>query len=374
MRGFHPNEWNHDMTSRRPLAIAIAAVTLHSAGCAEEQAAASADHRQGQSVAAETLDGGAATPRAQRAQPVRRFGICDGSAGIALSPRHLVVANDENNVLSIYQSDTGSVPVGRVELAATLGWGGRPNREADIEGAATIGDTSYWVSSHASTKRGAPIVDRHRFFATVAQRTGPIPTVRPAGRVFGGLANALVADTALARYGIAAAAQRPEEAGGLNVEGLAATPDRRLLIGFRSPVPEGGALVVPIENPADVIFRERQPRLGRPMTLALGGRGIRSIEYVPAMRAYVLVAGSANGGRDFALYRWSGAATDAPRLLGGVPLGGLSPEGIVVDSAHPDRLLLLSDDGGRRIGGRDCKESDDSRKFFRSVVVPLPER
>ena len=362
------------MTARRSLAIAIAAMTLHVGGCAEEQASASADQRRSRSVSAETVDDVEATPSAQRAQTVRRFGICDGSAGVALSGGYFVVANDENNVLSIYESDTGSAPVAKVELSATLGSVGRPNREADIEGAAAIGDTAYWVSSHASTKRGAPIVGRHRFFATVAQRTGPIPTMRPLGRVFGELASALVRDTALARYGIAEASRRPEEAGGLNVEGLAATPDRRLLVGLRSPVPEGRALVVPIENPADVIFRERPPRLGRAMALELGGRGIRSIEYVPAMRAYVLVAGSANGGRDFALYRWSGDATDAPRPLPGVPLGGLSPEGIVVESAHPDRLILLSDDGGRRIGGRECKDTDDSRKFFRSAVVPLPER
>jgi hypothetical protein len=209
----------------------------------------------------------------------------------------------------------------------------------------------------------------------VEQRTGSIPTVRPAGRVYGELVNALVGDTSLARYGIASASRRPpEETGGLNIEGLAATPDGRLLIGFRNPVPEGRALVVPIENPADVIFRERQPRLGRAMTVALGGRGIRSIEYVPALRAYVLVAGSANGGRDFALYRWSGTAADAPRLIEGAPLKGLSPEAIVVERARPDRLILLSDDGGRRIGGEECKSAKDSRKFFRSVVVPIPER
>jgi len=362
------------MNSRRRLAIAVAVASLHFGGCGEEPAAASADQHESRAVATAAVDGGGA-PLLPSEQPVRRFGICDGSAGIALSAGHLAVANDENNVLSIYQTDTGSVPIGRVQLSATLGVEGRPNREADIEAAATIGDTAYWITSHASAKNGAPLVDRHRFFATVEQRTGSIPTVRPAGRVYGALVDALLADTSLARYGIAAASRRPpEEAGGLNIEGLAATPDGRLLIGFRNPVPEGRALVVPIENPADVIFHNQQPRLGRAMTVALGGRGIRSIEYVLAMRAYVLVAGSPNGGRDFALYRWSGAATDAPSVLQGVPLDGLSPEAIVVERAHPDRLLLLSDDGGRRIGGQECKERGDSRKFFRSVVVPLPER
>ena len=61
-------------------------------------------------------------------------------------------------------------------------------------------------------------------------------------------------------------------------------------------------------------------------------------------------------------------------FLKGKSIAGLSPEAIVVDSAHPDRLLLLSDDGGRRMGGRECKDQDEGRKFFRSVVVPLPER
>ena len=363
------------MTYRRPLAITIAAATLHLGGCGEEPPAASSDDHESQPTGALVADAGAPGQSASPAQPVQRRGVCDGSAGIALSAGYLLVANDENNVLSIYHSDTGSVPVGRVQLSVALGLGGRPNREADIEGAAAIGDTAYWITSHASAKSGAPLADRHRFFATVEQRTGSIPTVRAAGRVYGALVNARAGDTALARYGIAAAARRPpEEAGGMNIEGLAATPDGRLLIGFRNPVPDGRALVVPIENPAGVIFREQQPRLGRTMTVALGGRGIRSIEYVPAMGGYVLVAGSANGGRDFALYRWSGAAADAPRPLPGVRLGGLSPEGIVVERAQPERLLLLSDDGGRRIAGRDCKDHDDSRKFFRTAVVPLPER
>ena len=362
------------MISRRPLAIAITAATLHFGGCGEEPPPASSGDVESR-AAAMAADDDAATQGAQSAQPVQRRGICDGSAGIALSAGYLVVANDENNVLSIYQSDTGTVPVGRVQLSAALAVGWRPNREADIEAAATIGDTAYWITSHASAKSGKPLVDRHRFFATLEQRTDSVPTVRPAGRVYGDLVSALVSDTTLARYGIAAASRRqPELEGGLNIEGLAATPDGRLLIGFRNPVPDGQALVVPIENPADVIFRDRQPRIGRVMTVALGGRGIRSIEYVPARREYVLVAGSPNGGRDFALYRWSGVAADAPRLFEGTTLRGLSPEAIVVDRAHPDRLLLLSDDGGRRIGGRDCKEQDDGRKFFRSVAVPLPAR
>ena len=108
------------------------------------------------------------------------------------------------------------------------------------------------------------------------------------------------------------------------------------------------------------------------MTVALGGRGIRSIEYVPAMRAYAIAAGNGGDRLGFALYRWSGAAADAPRLLEGAPLDGLSPEAIIVEREHPERLLILSDDSGRRLGGRECKATDDRRKFFRSITVPVP--
>jgi hypothetical protein len=264
------------------------------------------------------------------------------------------------------------MPIERVRLSAVLGIG-RPNHEADIEGATAVGDTAYWITSHANGKDGAPHPDRHRLFATVGQRSGSTPTVRPVGRAYSQLLSALLADTALARYDIATASRRsPDERGGLNIEGLAATPDGRLLIGFRSPVPQGRALIVPIDNPADVVFRAAAPRLGRATTLALDGRGIRSIEYVPAMRAYAIVAGEGGGRRGVALYRWSGAAADAPRPIEGVTFEGLNPEAIVVEREHPERLTILSDDSGRRLGGRECKDVDDNRKFFRSVTVPVP--
>ena len=357
----------HTTHSRRSLATATAIAALHVVACGEGRAAASLERRAGP-----TTDSAAATPSSFAAEPVWRRGVCDGSAGVALDGGWLVVANDESNILFVYRSDTGSVPVERVRLSAVLGIG-RPNREADIEGATAVGDTTYWITSHANGKDGAPQPDRHRLFATVAQRSGATATVRPAGRAYSQLVSALLADTTLARYDIATASRRsPDERGGLNIEGLAATPDGRLLIGFRSPVPEGRALLVSIDNPADVVFRDRAPRLGRATTLPLDGRGIRSIEYVPAMRGYAIVAGEGGGRRGVALYRWSGAPTDAPRPVEGVSFDGLTPEAIVVEREHPERLLILSDDSGRRLGGRECKDVNDDRKFFRSITVPVP--
>ena len=44
-------------------------------------------------------------------------GICDASGAIALDEEHFVVANDEDNILRVYRSDTSGTPVS--EIAGT---------------------------------------------------------------------------------------------------------------------------------------------------------------------------------------------------------------------------------------------------------------
>jgi hypothetical protein len=61
-----------------------------------------------------------------------------------------------------------------------------------------------------------------------------------------------------------AAGQSPEAACGLNIEGLAATAGAALLIGFRNPLDQGRALLLPLLNPSG--------RTGRSVC-ALAGRG-----------------------------------------------------------------------------------------------------
>ena len=79
-----------------------------------------------------------------------------------------------------------------------------------------------------------------------------------------------------------------EAEGGFNIEGLAATPEGKLLIGLRNPLPQRRALVVPLENPAELI-EGKTARFGLPIELDLDQRGIRSLELVGA--SYLIVAG-----------------------------------------------------------------------------------
>lgn len=306
-----------------------------------------------------------ATAGAVGAQPVPYDGACDASAAIALDGRHFIVGNDETNALAVYVRGQPA-PVATVQLGKFLGVGGKD--EADIEGAAPLGKRIYWITSHARDSKGRVQPDRQRFFATEIVAGSTTPRVAPVGRPYARLLDDMLAAPALAPYGLAAASRLPAEAeGGLNIEGLAAAPDGRLLIGLRNPLPRGRALLIPLENPADVIDHGQRARLGAPVELDLGGRGIRSIERVGD--AYVIVAGPPADRGSFALYRWSGQAQEAPTPVAGVSLGDLRPEAMF---ALPDgrELQLLSDDGGLPIRGTECKDLPAARQTFRSLTLP----
>lgn len=288
-------------------------------------------------------------------------GPCDASAAVAVGSDTFVVGNDEDNTLRVYRR--GQAPaIASITLSRFLD---ATATEVDIEGAAAIGSRIYWIGSHGRNGKGAAVHARHRIFA-VELRGGPAPVLEPVGTPYTSLLRDLAASEALKPYRLDAAARLPAEAdGGLNIEGLAATPDGRLLIGFRNPLAAQRALVVPLENPADVVDGKRA-RLGAPIVLDLDGRGIRSIELVGT--AYEIVAGPATDRGRFALYRWSGAAADAPVLAADVDLGDLRPEALFAVPSTP-RVQLLSDDGGIEVGGKACKKLAAQRQTFRSLTV-----
>jgi Protein of unknown function (DUF3616) len=299
---------------------------------------------------------------ARAGEAISYRGACDASAAVALDGTHFIVGNDENSVLAVYRLDQAA-SVATVTLSSFLGLGRRD--EADIEGAAAIGTRIYWISSHARDSKGRAQPGRHRLFATDIVPGSP-PTVAPAGTPYRRLLEDLLAAPQLAAYPIADASRRAAEAeGGLNIEGLAATPDGRLLIGLRNPVPRGRALLIALDNPDEVIARGRPARLGGVIELELGGRGIRSIERVG--EAYFIAAGTTGDAGSFAIYRWSGRAQDAPAPLPGIALGDLRPEALFALPGS-GKLMVLSDDGGVRRGALTCKQLPPQQQAFRGMA------
>jgi hypothetical protein len=181
-----------------------------------------------------------------------------------------------------------------------------------------------------------------------------------------------LADPELSSLDLGAAAQRPPKSpNALNIEGLTATPAGGLLIGFRNPIPGGKALVVPIENPGDVVAGKAQARLGTPMRLPLGGLGIRSIEYAAGRGEYLIVAGPDGVQGPFRLYRWTGSPNDAPEEVPDVSFTGLQPEALIVYPDDANTIEILSDDGTVDIHGVACKTLPPDQQAFRSLRVTL---
>lgn len=284
--------------------------------------------------------------------PFVYHGMCDASAAAALGPDLFVVANDERNQLKVYQRGQ-TAPQEEVDLSDFLGT--KVDKESDLEGAATIGERIYWISSHGRNKKGKFQERRHRFFATELRNGKLIPVGQPYSK----LLDDMIAAPQLDQYGLAeASGKMPEDTGALNIEGLAATPAGGLLIGLRNPAP----LVIELLNPAEVI--EGLPAvLGAGIKLDLGGLGIRSLELVGA--AYMIVAGPPADVGDFALYQWSGKAADKPVLLGHQDFEHVRPEALFVIPGTR-QVQLLSDDGGAHV-----KELAQEKQTFQSVTITL---
>ena len=289
-------------------------------------------------------------------------GPCDASAAVALDATHFIVGDDEHNTLHVYRQNQPA-PVAALNLANFLATAA--DEESDIEGAAAIGTRIYWITSHGRNSKGKARPARQRFFATEIVPSQP-PTVKPVGQAYGNLLRDMLAAETLKPYRLDEAARRPPEAdGGLNIEGLAATADGKLLIGLRNPLPHQRALIIPLDNPDEVIAGH-PARFGEHILLDLGQRGIRSIERIGT--SYLIVAGPTGDKGSFALFRWSGRHGDAPTPVSGIDLGNLRPEALF---AIPDsnRAQLLSDDGGVVINGIECKKLSPASQSFRSLDI-----
>ncbi|MBL7154809.1 MAG: DUF3616 domain-containing protein [Phycisphaerae bacterium] len=299
-------------------------------------------------------------------QPERKVQVyrrsSDASAAVALGEDMFVMADDENNILRVYKMG-GDLPVYSYDMSNFLETE-RDHPEADIEGATKIGERVYWITSHGRNKDGKVRSNRYRFFATDVEVNGGKVSVQPVGKPCKTLLRSLLSlratlDLGLhkaAGFGLTSPSKKelkklaPKE-GGLNIEGLCASPDgRTIYIGFRNPRPidkstrRAGTLVVPLNNPADVIEKGDVPVFGEPILWDFAGLGARSMEYSAFHKAYFIVAGAFDGTPEFALYRWSGRKDEQPALVQQMSQSNFSPEALIPFESS-EMLLLLSDDG-----------------------------
>lgn len=305
--------------------------------------------------------------------------MCDASAAVPVGPTTFIVANDEDNFLRVYHSDISGQPIAIFDLAPCL-IPDAERKEADIEGGTWLDDRIYLITSHARNRNGKKIPNRYQFFAVKLEVHQDEISLHCAGKPYTHLLDDMLDDKALEQYGLSEASNLPPKTkGALNIEGLCTTPDKRLYIGFRNPIRDGRALIIPLENPAELVEGRGRAKFGTAFQLDLGGLGIRSIKYWNFHRIYMIVAGSYHGpepalepSEHSALYKWSGNLDEAPIKLE-VEIPDMNPEAQVIYPNQETMFQILSDDGTRTVDGQTCKDvADEKKRSFRSEWIVLP--
>lgn len=263
--------------------------------------------------------------------------------------RFLVVEDEKEHPLSLVTIgadgtvETTALTAGLLQMFSPF-W-----KLDDLEGlAADRAGFVYAITSHSRDDDGDEKKSREKL---VRFRVDGDRVVNP--EIVDGLKRALTTRHAV----LAAAAQvRDVKAGrGLNIEGLEISPDQqRLLIGFRSPLRDGRALIASVENPAAIFELDEAPRIAPLLEeLDLGGHGIRGLSYVPSLGAYLVIGGpTSREPAAFDLWHWSGEPgaparrLTVPGLRGFEKAEGVSPA--VVGGI--ERIVVVSDDGDRAAG------------------------
>jgi hypothetical protein len=302
-------------------------------------------------------------------QPTFFQAMCDASAAVALDNDSFAVANDEDNPIRIYAAEKGGLPTQSFDFSSQLRVDPK-KPEMDLEGACWLKDKIFWITSHGRNKQGEYRPSRQFLFATTCRKTAKGWDLKLAGRPYQNLLADLTRNTRFDAFHLDQASRLPPKApGGLNIEAVCATPDHKLLIGFRNPIPGGKSLIVTLENPEQVIAGA-PAKLGEPILLSLGGLGIRDIEFCEGQ--YLIIGGSSGAQHGSHLYRWKGGS-ESPEPLDWSKSVNFNPEALIV---YPNRrpIQLLSDDGTRRIGSQPCKEiKDPAQRRFRGYWVSLSE-
>ena len=206
----------------------------------------------------------------------------------------------------------------------------------DLEGITTDGTSFYVVSSQSRPKAIATEgLVRFKF-----DRRGN--TTRDAESI-SGLKKFLVENVAELRQ----EAEKTGKDGGLNIEGLAWDPrGGRLLLGLRSPIVAGHALVVPLrlrDRGGAFSLDNLELENSKAIRLPLGGAGIRGIEYDGHAKVFRIISGAAENQdqTDFVLWEWNGneqqpLVRETKRFE-----KNLKPEGIARATAGGHNFLMV---------------------------------
>lgn len=203
----------------------------------------------------------------------------------------------------------------------------------DPEGITTDGTYVYIVGSQSRGKPGGAGLVRFRLDGGHRRAEG-VQSIDDL--------TSLLADT------LSGSAGKGGKKSGLNIEGLAwDARGGRLLLGLRAPLDGGRAQVVParLREPRGA-FTAANLEVGAPLTLDLGGSGIRGIEGDGA-GGYWVIAGGVQGAGTSRLVRWGGSGSSV-KVVATFP-DDLKPEGVAPAKVGGRTVTLVLCDTSRYV-------------------------
>ena len=259
------------------------------------------------------------TPSANNAAELRSLGInmfngvFEPSAVQQLPDGKLLIAEDEpNHAFSIISIDK----TGRFvedEALDTRVITGFKRRLSDLEALARDDEGFiYALTSHSRTRKGNRSPDREHLMRFKIQDGNVLGLTS-----YDNLTQVLETDHKLHDL-IRERTKAEVSFDEINIEGMAFdSVKKRLVLGFRDPEFNNMALVAFISNPKDVFERNAKPEFDEVAVIDIDGGGIRSLNYDPVLKTYVIAneVKDENGQKFSQLWTWSGNPTDEPQKI-----------------------------------------------------------
>ena len=283
--------------------------------------------------------------------------IYEPSSAASLSDGRIVIVEDESlRPLHLLTPDSTldfqSKALTTASLIDVVSGKGKAEKLDDLEGLAIDKqDTVYAITSHSRTASGKRTPGREKLVRFRLDGNEIVDL-----RVYTDLTGELAA--AFPALDRAVRERTVKQSKDLNIEALGLSADgRRLLIGLRSPVVDGRALIVVVENRDDVFERGGLPLFApEPWYLDLDKGGIRALAYDPELEGYLIISQREDQkGKPFKLWFWPGDPAVKPRRVSIAGVENINrAEGITPIVQNGERrLMIVFDDGNRlrRIGG-----------------------
>ena len=224
------------------------------------------------------------------------YNIFEPSGATTLPDGKILVAEDESSETAIklieIEDDGGVVEIGNLYLPKKVKKIFKKEIE-DIEALTSDGNLIYGITSHSVSRSNKSKESREKMMM-FRYEDGSIADFYLYGDLKDDLYkefSSFFTDSIFSSHDI-------------NIEGLCSeNVNNTLIIGFRSPVVNGKAILIPIENPKEIFTSGAKPIFSKPISLNLNGLGLRDIVYDSEKDGYWIIAGSSNS-RDSKFQLW----------------------------------------------------------------------